>query len=80
MGPTLTASRSTASIRLRKTATALALTSVLVGCAVAPAAQAAAQKKVARAKLADTAKNARLVDKLSASKLPKAGQLLALDA
>lgn len=52
---------------------------IAVGFVAVPAGQAAG-KKVAHAKLADTAKNANRVNKLKASKTPKAGQLLALDA
>jgi hypothetical protein len=48
--------------------------------AVTPASAFASPSTVPHAKLADTAKNARAVDKLSASKRPKPGQLLALDA
>ncbi|MCW3065152.1 MAG: hypothetical protein JWN32_2324, partial [Solirubrobacterales bacterium] len=61
-----------------KLSAALAAACLLGGlCSAAPVGAAG---KVSRAKVADRAKNADNVDKLSASKTPKQGELLALDA
>ncbi|MBA2630767.1 MAG: hypothetical protein H0U84_07075 [Thermoleophilaceae bacterium] len=56
-----------------------ATTAVVALLVAVPAAGAQSGKRVGRAKLADTARNAHKVDGISASRRPRSGRLLALD-